>query len=146
MRETRIGVALLVLLALGLAPSRSSRAGGGDGFVVIVHPANPSTTVERGFLQAAYLNKVPSWSDGTAIVPVDLRSPVRERFTRAVLKKTPQQLKRYWSQQIFSGKGVPPPEADSPAAVITFVLAHPGAVGYLPAGVDSGGARVVPLD
>jgi hypothetical protein len=147
MRQARSGIALLVVLTLCLAPSRRSRAGEGEGFVVIVHPANPATAVERGFLQAGYLNKLNRWGDGTTLLPIDLRAsfPVRERFTRQVLKKSPQQLKRYWSQQIFSGKGVPPPEAESTAAVIAFVLGHPGAVGYLPAGVDPGGAKIVPL-
>lgn len=147
MRVAKLGVMLLTLLALSLAPARSPRAEGGEAFVVIVHPGNPVTAVDRGFLQAAYLHKLTSWSDGTTILPIDLRTsfPVRERFTRQVLKKTPQQLKRYWSQQIFSGKGVPPPEAESTAAVIAFVAGHPGAVGYLPAGVDPGGAKVVPL-
>jgi ABC-type phosphate transport system substrate-binding protein len=146
MRTTRLGVALLALLVLSLAPSVTSLAESGDAFVVIVHPGNSATTIDRGFLQAAYLNKVTSWSDGTTLAPIDLRAsfPARERFTRAVLKKTPQQLKRYWSQQIFSGKGVPPPEGE-PAAVIAFVVGHPGAVGYLPPGVDPGAAKVVTL-
>ena len=60
-----------------------------------------------------------------------------------MLRKTPAQLKSYWNQQIFSGKGVPPPEADSTADVIAYVLANPGAVGYLPVDVDPGRAKVV---
>jgi hypothetical protein len=59
------------------------------------------------------------------------------------VKKTPAQLKSYWNQQIFSGKGVPPPEADTASAVISYVLAHKGAVGYLPANVEARGVKVV---
>ncbi len=36
-------------------------------------------------------------------------------------------------------KNVPPPEAGSAADMISYVLGTPGAVGYLPAGVDPGG-------
>jgi hypothetical protein len=51
--------------------------------------------------------------------------------------------KIYWNQQIFSGKGVPPPEADSTAAAVAYVLANPGAIAYLPADADPGRVKVI---
>ena len=85
------------------------------------------------------------WSGGDTIRPIDLATkfPVREQFVRRVLKKTPAQLKTYWNQQIFSGKGVPPPEAGSPNDVLSYVLAHPGAIGYVPVDVESREAKVI---
>jgi ABC-type phosphate transport system substrate-binding protein len=116
-----------------------------DEYKIIVHPDNPVATIERPFLRAAFLRKSSDWGNGAAIRPIDLasRHPVRGRFGHEVLNKSPSQLKSYWHQVIFSGKGVPPPEADSPAAVVAHVLAHPGGVGYLPADADTGSAKVV---
>lgn len=114
-------------------------------FKVIVHPDNPATSVSRGFLRDAFLKKSTEWAGGEAILPVDLSWRFAERsvFTEQVLQKTPAQVKNYWNQQIFSGKGVPPPEADSPAAVIAYVLANPGAIGYIPVNVDPIRAKVL---
>jgi ABC-type phosphate transport system substrate-binding protein len=133
------------LAALAVSASARASAGSGDAFRVIVNPDNPVTEVDRGFLRDAFLKKSNSWGSGETVRPVDLarKFPVREAFTRDVLKKTLPQLKRYWNQQIFSGKGVPPPEVDSTAAAIAYVLANPGAVGYLPADADAGRAKVV---
>jgi hypothetical protein len=115
---------------------------------VIVHPDNALTSVSRGFLRDVFLKKSTGWPGGEGILPVDLAWRFAERpvFTEHVLQKTPAQVKAYWNQQIFSGKGVPPPEADSPRAVIAYVLANPGAVGYIPASRDPGGAKVLPVD
>jgi ABC-type phosphate transport system substrate-binding protein len=142
-RSCALVVALVVLAALAL-PGPHARAAN-EGFVVIVNPENPVTEVSRDFLRDAFLKKASSWSGGEALRPVDLsrRFGARETFCRDVLKKTLPQLKRYWNQQVFSGKGVPPPELDSEKAVIAYVLANKGAIGYLPAGADPGGARVV---
>jgi ABC-type phosphate transport system substrate-binding protein len=114
-------------------------------FKVIANPDNPVTSVSRGFLREAFLKKSTEWDGGEAILPVDLswRFPERGAFTEQVLQKTPSQVKAYWNQQIFSGKGVPPPETDSPRAVIAYVLANPGAIGYIPANVDHVGAKVL---
>jgi hypothetical protein len=144
-RLRRLAVLALVLALTG---SASVDAGADDtSFTVIVHPDNPISTIDRAFLRAAFLKKKKEWSDGTTIRTVDLRKtlPVRERFAREVLKKTLPQLKNYWNQQVFSGKGVPPPEVESVPAMINYVRTHRGAVGYLPAGVDPGGAKVVEL-
>lgn len=116
-----------------------------DDYQVIVHPSNPTRALGRSFLRSVYLRKTTTWPSGETIRPVGLgkRFPARERFAREVLNKSPAQLRSYWNQQIFSGKGVPPPELESEAAVIQYVLRNRGAVGFLPAGIDPGEAVLV---
>jgi ABC-type phosphate transport system substrate-binding protein len=141
-RAPAISVIALLLAALyGRAPVRAAQ----DDFQVIVNPQNPVDELDRGFLRDAFLKKASTWSGGEALRPVDLsrKFAVRERFARQILKKTLPQLKRYWSQQVFSGKGVPPPELESERAVVSYVLANKGAVGYLPSSSNTGGAKVV---
>lgn len=137
-----LSAAVALGLAVALAPG--SRAGT-DDYKIIVHPENPARVIDRGFLREVYLRKATDWPGIGPVRPVDLakRFAVRERFAHEVLKKTAAQLKVYWSQQIFSGKGVPPPEADSTAAAVAFVLANPGAIAYLPADADPGKAKVI---
>jgi ABC-type phosphate transport system substrate-binding protein len=132
------------MLWLGLAsPSTASN----DEFKITVHPANPVSSVDREFLRAAFLRKATNWSDGKAIRPIGLAKRFRahDRFAQDVLGKTPAQLRSYWLQRIFSGTDVPPPDADSPAAAIAYVLANPGAVAYLPIDADPGAAKVITL-
>jgi hypothetical protein len=140
-RTTRV-VVILGILASGLSTASTAAD---DRYQVIVHPGNPVAWIDQGFLRSAYLKKEIEWSDGQAILPVDLASryAVRQQFTHDVLRKTAAQLKSYWSQRIFSGKGAPPPEADASVDVIAYVLAHPGAVGYIPANLAPGGAKVI---
>jgi ABC-type phosphate transport system substrate-binding protein len=141
----RIAVLLALTLVCVARPRTTTAAA--DTFIVIVHPDSPVRSVDREFLRRAYLKKATEWSGGAAVRPIDLRTghATRVRFTRDVLKKTPSQLRSYWNQQVFSGKGVPPPQA-SPEAVIEYVLANPGGVGYLPADMDPGGAKIIALE
>ena len=140
-------VAAALAGALGVEPSASQPDRSARPYKIIVNPDNRLREVSTVFLREAFLKKSASWSGGETIRPVDLsrRFQIRERFTREVLNKTPAQLRAYWNQQIFSGKGVPPPELESEAAVIAYVLHHRGAVAYLPAEADPRGALVVTL-
>jgi ABC-type phosphate transport system substrate-binding protein len=144
----RTFIQLAVLLPFGALGRRRVLAADEPAFKVIVHPDNPITDVDRELLRDAFLRRATEWRNGDTIRPIDLsrRFHVRDRFTREVLKKTPAQLRSYWTQQIFSGKGVPPPEADAVRDLIGYVLDHRGAVGYLPASADTEGAKVVRID
>jgi ABC-type phosphate transport system substrate-binding protein len=135
---------LTVIIVLVLGLSSTARAEDPE-FKIIVNPKNPIASIDRTLLRNAFLKKESLWKGGETIRPVGVSSKfsARDRFVRSVLKKTPAQLKTYWTQQIFSGKGVPPPEADSAADVVRYVLAHPGAIGFVPADVDSRTAKVV---
>jgi ABC-type phosphate transport system substrate-binding protein len=123
-------------------------ANGEAKFRVIVNAKNPVTRVSGDLLRNAFLKKETRWRGGETLRPIDLTSkfPARSTFTRLILKKTPAQLKTYWNQQVFSGKGVPPPESDSIAEIIAYVRTTPGAVAYVPLDVELRGVKVIEVE
>jgi ABC-type phosphate transport system substrate-binding protein len=142
--RTRIIAMSLALAMIWLSLAKASVASHED-FKVIVNSDNPLSMVDREFLRDAFLKKATNWPNGKAIRPIDLTGalPIREQFIMQVLKKTPSQLRSYWTQRIFSGLGVPPPEAETAQAAIRYVMSNAGAVAYVPAGVDAAGAKVI---
>lgn len=146
MARLRTACVTLSLVMAWLAVASSSIASDA-GFVIIVHPDNPVSSVDADFVRDAFLKKATRWSHGPKIRPIDLAGDLRahDRFTHDVLKKTPAQLRAYWVQRIFSGTDVPPPAADSPANVISYVMSNPGTLGYLPSGVSPGRAKIVSI-
>ena len=56
---------------------------------------------------------------------------MREEFSRAIHGKSLAYVTRYWHRVIFAGRGVPPDELASDAAVIELVKNQRGAIGYI---------------
>jgi ABC-type phosphate transport system substrate-binding protein len=131
---------LLVLVLLAASLSVGALSGRGvaraevvPDFRVIVHPDNAATSITREFLTDAFLKRTTRWGDGETLRPVDQRSTstVRRHFSDSVLRRSVAAVKNYWQQRIFSGRDLPPPELDSDEAVMTFVVTHKGALGYV---------------
>ena len=131
-------VAVAVLL-LGIASAHA------DGWKVIVHPSNPATSISKGKLSKLFLKTTTSWDNGNKAMPVDQKvtSSVRAAMSKAVHGRTARVIKNWWNQQIFAGKGVPPPELASDAKVIAYVLSNPGAIGYVDGAAVTGDAKVI---
>jgi hypothetical protein len=111
---------------------------------VIVHPHNPVYGVERSFLADAFLKKVTRWRHNQAIRVADLvDSPARRRFSDEVLRRSVLAVRSYWQQQIFSGRGIPPPELEDDRAVVRFVQQNVGAVGYVSGHAELAGVKVL---
>jgi ABC-type phosphate transport system substrate-binding protein len=147
--------ALLVFFLLGLASAlslaTSSAApavpGPAPSYRIVVNPSNPTSTVERRFLEDVFLKKIKHWPSGEAIRAVDLEpsSPVRRRFTEEVLRLQLGAVRAYWQQRIFAGRDVPPPELDTDQDIILFVMKHAGAVGYVSTSAPASGLKVVSI-
>lgn len=122
-----------MLIALALALSGAAPAAPGEGFQVIVNAANPVSALPKDQISRIFLKKVQKWESGQAIAAVDQdqASTARVAFSKTVLGKPVSAVASYWQQQIFGGRDVPPAEKAGDAAVIAFVKANPGAVGYV---------------
>jgi ABC-type phosphate transport system substrate-binding protein len=129
-----LGALLLVLAAL------QQPAVAQQGFVVIVHPSNPVSSVSAEELSRIFLKKTVKWGNGTRTEPVDLASSsaVRARFSQAVHGKGTAAISAYWQKMIFSGREIPPAELGTAAEVIAFVASHRGGVGYVAEGTALG--------
>lgn len=136
---------LSLFVAVAAVEARVAGADGPPPFLVVVNAKNPSTALDRDFVKDAFLKKATRWPDGSVIKPIDLSpsSPVRERFSNDVLKRSVTAVKSYWQQMIFSGRDVPPAEVSSDEDVIKFVVANPGAIGYVSGRARLGDARAV---
>ena len=120
-------VAMILLSAAEAAPARTNVR-----FRVVVNRANPVSSLSRAELSALFMRRTRRWSDGTDAHPVEPpRSRVREEFSRAIHGKSLAYVTRYWHRVIFAGRGVPPDELGSDAAVIELVKNQRGAIGYI---------------
>jgi ABC-type phosphate transport system substrate-binding protein len=135
------GLLVAVLVVAG-SPSKAESA---PEFRVLVHPDNPSASLDREFVADVYLKRVTRWPDGQTVRPVDQHpsSAVRLRFSELVLKRSVSAVKRYWQQRVFSGRELPPPELESDEAVVSYVLKHRGAIGYVSGAAPSDRAKPV---
>ena len=117
-------------------------------FRVIVHPDNPFRAIDREVLSKMFLKEVSRWDDGEAVHPVDLRgdSETRSKFSESVIRRSIAAVRSYWQQRIFSGRGVPPPEVESDADVIRYVLKYRGSVGYVSSRADIGKSKVLSVN
>ena len=102
-------------------------------FQVIVNRANGVSSIRRDELSALFMRRTRSWRGGGEVRPVEppSRSRVREQFSRAIHGKSVAYVTRYWHRVIFAGRGVPPAELGSDAAILEYVKAHRGAIGYI---------------
>ncbi len=83
-------------------------------------------------LRAIFTGSKTRYSDGSRAVPVTLKGgPVHEVFLRNHLGESPADFQAQWRKLVFTGQGAMPRAFDSEAAVIEYVAATPGAVGYV---------------
>jgi len=111
--------------------------------VVIVHPRRTSQLSLEDVAQI-YLKRRRFWDDGSPVVPLNLRSgtPLREHFSRVVLRDSEARLAEYWNRQYFYGI-FPPATLASTEAVRRYVASDPNAIGYLPGSEVDGSVRAV---
>ena len=111
---------------------------------VIVHPSN-GATMSATDISRIFLGKSKSYPGGGKALPVDQQegSSVRSSFVSTVLKKNDQQIKAYWAQLLFTGKGTPPKEVGDDAAVKELVSGNPSVIGYIDASSVDGTVKVV---
>lgn len=99
------------------------------GVVVIGHPNVGK--MDAALVQKIFMGKTIEVG-GLYITPVNLKSgALRERFLQTFLKQDDEKYTAYWTVRRYIGKGAPPREFLTPAEVIAFVQANPGAIGYI---------------
>jgi ABC-type phosphate transport system substrate-binding protein len=123
---------LLSLSAALLALCLSQSASAGE-LVVIVSSKSPVTSLRQEQVADIFLGQIASFPGGADVVALDqtIGSPERDEFYSKVTAKTRPLVKAYWTKMIFTGRGQPPKEAGSNAAIRKMVADNPSLIGYI---------------
>lgn len=129
-----------LLMSVGLLLSLSANA----GISIIVHPSN-SAALENKDISRIFLGKLKSFNSELTAMPMNLPegNASRKVFEKAVLNKSPNQIKAYWSKLVFTGKGSPPMEAISETELISLVSTNPNLIAYVDDAIVTDKVKVV---
>jgi hypothetical protein len=102
-------------------------------FVVIVSAKNPVSTLRADQVAAIFLSQSGRFPGGAEAVPLDLPlgSALRDDFYSTVAARTRALMKAYWTKMVFTGRGQPPRELASSAAVRRLVADNPTMIAYI---------------
>lgn len=101
--------------------------------IVVVSAKSPATALTQEQAADIFLGRSNSLPGAGTAVPIDQAegAALRDEFYQKSASKSGPQLKAYWSQKIFSGKGQPPKAVGDSAAVKTLLASNPNMVGYI---------------
>jgi len=112
---------------------------------VIVHPSAGFASLTEEDVGRLFLGKAKAFPNGESAIPINQNEGVgvRDKFNDGVVKKNSSQLKAYWSQLVFTGKGTPPKDAGDDAEVKKLIAANPNMIGYIDGGAVDATVKVV---
>jgi hypothetical protein len=119
----------LILLLGSLASWSAARA---QDIVVVANKGVQISEISDADLRAIFMGKRTRFADGSHAVPVTLKGgPAHEVFLKNHVGESPEEFRTQWRKEIFTGLGAMPKAFDSESALIDYVAATPGAVGYV---------------
>ena len=135
------------LALVGMVFTVGAAKGAKAGFKVIAHASVGTSSLTRAEVSQFFLKKTARWPDGSPVVPVDLpvNSETREAFSRDVHGKATAAVDAFWQKQVFTGREVPPVTKANERELLAYVLATPGAIGYVSESTDTGGTKLIDL-
>lgn len=125
MSKTRWLILLLGLVGCGSA----ARA---QDVVLVANRGVRISEIRVADLRAIFTGEKTRFADGSHAVPVTLRGgAAHEVFLKNHIGESPDEFRAQWRKAVFTGQGAMPKAFDSESALIEYVAATPGALGYV---------------
>ena len=133
MRTLLVSVALLCVAVLPAAET------------VIVHAGNATAQLDEGKMKDLFLGKSTSWEAGGSVKIAIAKEGAATEALMGKLGKNVSQFTTGWKKLVFTGKGSMPETVDNDEAVVAFVAANPGAIGFVDDSKVKDGVKAIAL-
>lgn len=133
-----------LVLLLGVLSCWS--AASAQDVVLVVNKSVQISAIKAADLRAIFTGEKTRFADGSHAVPVTLKGgAVHEVFLRNHLGESPDEFRAQWRKAVFTGQGAMPKTFDSESALLEYVAATPGAVGYVSRISSQDGVKLLAL-
>jgi ABC-type phosphate transport system substrate-binding protein len=120
----------LTILFLGVVLGYSTAAKA--QMIVVANNGVKASEVSTDELRDVFDGDKSSLRDGSKVIPVTLKGgAIHEAFLKQCVGKSDAAFRTSWRSLVFTGQGSMPKTVDSDAAMVDYVAATPGAIGYI---------------
>jgi len=99
---------------------------------IVVHRTVSVSQISETELRDIFTGARYRFSDGSRAIPVLLKGgPAHEVFLHRHIGDTSDEFRARWRKAVFTGQGSMPKEFSSEEAMLTYIEATPGAIGYV---------------
>jgi hypothetical protein len=104
----------------------------GQDVMIVVNPRSAVSQITETQLRDIFIGSRSQFEGGVHAIPVLLKGgPAHEVFLHRHIGETPAEFRGRWRKAVFTGQGSMPKEFLSEAALLEYVAATPGAIGYV---------------
>ena len=138
---------LLLLAILGgfvLLPGALSLSNAYADILIVANKSVPAESLEKSELKDIFLGDTIKWQDKSKInIVVQKDGKAHSEFVKEITRKSASQFRNYWKKMVFTGKGSSPKSFDKSADLLAYVAETKGAIGYVDAGIQPKGVKVI---
>lgn len=131
----RIILAPIVLACAGIAQAE---------IVVVANPGVGISSLSTAQVSRLFLGQTDQLPNGSKAVPMSVVGDSEDQFSREILKKSPEQVEKYWARMIFTGKAKQPRQVKG-NDVKAAVAGTPGAISYMDRSQVDGSVKVITI-
>jgi ABC-type phosphate transport system substrate-binding protein len=124
---------LLTFAIVLAAITQQGAARAGRQLAIVVNRASPTSSLTADGVKAYFLKQHKEWPSGQKVRPVQQEGPEHAVFLSRVLKMSSADYERYWLERKYAAAETPPKTVEDADAVVKFVGAINGAIGYVDA-------------
>jgi len=118
--------ALFLSLALASAVARAQEA------VVVANNGVKAADISSDDVRDVFTGTKSALKDGSRVTPVTLKGGAsHEAFLKKYVGKSDSAFRAGWRSLVFTGQAAMPKTFDTEAALLDYVAATPGAIGYV---------------
>ena len=104
-----------------------------DNLVVIVSKNSNLNSISKKELSKIFLSKTKKLPNGNKSFLIEIDDiQIRTKFYQEICNKNTNQLRKYWTKMIFTGRGQPPKKIKSINKIIEYVNKNKNAMSYIP--------------
>jgi ABC-type phosphate transport system substrate-binding protein len=111
---------------------------------IIANKGVAASQITEAQLHDIFTGARSRFADGSRAIPVVLKGgPVHEVFLKNHVSDSPDEFRTRWRKMVFTGEGAMVKEFGSEAALLEYVAATPGAIGYVSRLPDGSAVKVL---
>lgn len=134
----------VAMFLLGLGLFAFCKIAVAQDITIIVNKQTFVSHITTSQLREIFTGARSRFGDGGRAVPVLLKGgPVHEVFLSHYLGDSPEEFRVRWRKAVFTGQGAMPREFASEAAMLEYISATPGAIGYVSRVADPDAVRTL---